>query len=289
MAVQLAFKRRVHLRDGAPAAVRAPRVSRLALPIAAYWLLCAALTYGAVCGVVPLRKWLDDDVAESASTRRAVSTPRRRAVPVAPAATAPNRVPADLQFTSDTTPFVAEPVPRAVVATLQSEPKREEQPIDSSRTVTSRRVADDAEPAAPPNPLPTFTHEPPPSEPSPALQAHRVDDAPSAPSSLTSCEAALAAYNESLDLSGRNVPDLPRAAYAAVLENGGYLLRCGVPSKMSIDICAAIQEGRAVGVTIVTNPPSARVRACVAAAVRSLRFPVHPRLDVTRTRFDEQP
>jgi hypothetical protein len=55
---------------------------------------------------------------------------------------------------------------------------------------------------------------------------------------------------------------------------------------MSVSICAAVQSGRVVGVTVSTSPGSERVRACVARAVRGLTFPSSPRLDVARTRFD---
>ena len=60
----------------------------------------------------------------------------------------------------------------------------------------------------------------------------------------------------------------------------------GVPDTMKVDICAAVQRGRAVGVTVVTRPANGRVQSCVARAVRGLRFPSHPKLDVARTRFE---
>jgi DNA-binding PadR family transcriptional regulator len=47
-----------------------------------------------------------------------------------------------------------------------------------------------------------------------------------------------------------------------------------------------VRDGRAVGITVVTRPGDARVRACVRNAVAALPFPKSPRLDVTRTRFD---
>jgi hypothetical protein len=54
---------------------------------------------------------------------------------------------------------------------------------------------------------------------------------------------------------------------------------------MNLNICAAVQNGRAVGVTVVASPRSRGVESCVAAGVRGLSFPSHPKLDVTRTRF----
>jgi hypothetical protein len=46
-----------------------------------------------------------------------------------------------------------------------------------------------------------------------------------------------------------------------------------------------VQNGRAVGVTVTTDPADRSVAACVAGGVRKLAFPSHPRLDVTRVTF----
>jgi hypothetical protein len=98
-----------------------------------------------------------------------------------------------------------------------------------------------------------------------------------------SCEGARAKYIEDYDKSAP--PDLSAGAYGAVLNRGSYLNGCGVPSNMSVNICAAVQNGRAVGVTVTTNPPNKGIASCVAGAVRALPFPSHPRLDVTNTTF----
>jgi hypothetical protein len=54
---------------------------------------------------------------------------------------------------------------------------------------------------------------------------------------------------------------------------------------MGITVCAAIQNGRAVGVTVSTRPSDPKVAGCIAGAIRGLSFPSHPRLDVTTTTF----
>jgi hypothetical protein len=98
-----------------------------------------------------------------------------------------------------------------------------------------------------------------------------------------SCEGARSKYIEDYDKAAP--PDLSAGAYGAVLNKGTYLNSCGVPSNMSVTICAAVQNGRAVGVTVTTSPPNKGVSGCVSGAVRSLSFPSHPRLDVTTTSF----
>jgi len=99
-----------------------------------------------------------------------------------------------------------------------------------------------------------------------------------------SCQGAQAKYVE--DYTQQGVPpDLTGGAYGAVLNNGGYLNACGVPQSMSVSICAAVQNGRAVGVTVVTTPANPGIASCVRGAVSGLSFPAHPRLDVTTTTF----
>jgi len=98
-----------------------------------------------------------------------------------------------------------------------------------------------------------------------------------------SCEAAIARYTE--DYSKQGVPpDLGAGAFSN-LNNGAYLNSCGVPSNMTVNICAAVQNGRAVGVTVVTSPSNPGIAGCVKAQVSGMSFPSHPRLDVAHTTF----
>jgi eukaryotic-like serine/threonine-protein kinase len=100
-----------------------------------------------------------------------------------------------------------------------------------------------------------------------------------------SCESAQARYVEEYKLGNNGAPDLTAGAYGAVLNRGGYLNACNVPSNMEVSICAAVQNGRAVGVTVSTSPSNGGVASCVAGQIRGLSFPSHPRLDVARTTF----
>lgn len=101
-----------------------------------------------------------------------------------------------------------------------------------------------------------------------------------------SCEAAAAKYVEEINVGGkRGQADITRAQYGAILNRGSYFGHCPVPSSMGVNICAAVQNGRAVGVTVTTTPRNRAAEACVAASVRRITFPSHPKLDVTRTVF----
>lgn len=101
-----------------------------------------------------------------------------------------------------------------------------------------------------------------------------------------SCEAAQNAYVEEMNVGGpRGQADITGNQYGSVLNRGTYFSHCGVSDSMGVNICAAVQNGRAVGVTVTTRPRDRRTESCIAASVRGLRFPSHPKLDVTRTQF----
>jgi hypothetical protein len=98
-----------------------------------------------------------------------------------------------------------------------------------------------------------------------------------------SCESARAKYVE--DYTKRGVPpDLGASAFSG-LNRGTYLNSCGVPPSMSVSICAAVQNGRAVGVTVRTNPSNGGIAGCVRSAVFGMSFPAHPRMDIATTHF----
>jgi hypothetical protein len=104
-----------------------------------------------------------------------------------------------------------------------------------------------------------------------------------------SCKQARAAYVEHWSIGDdQGMPDLTAGQLAGVLGDGHYLAECRVPSLVEVSICAAVQQGRALGVTVVTRPRAPRLERCVDAAVRELGFPVHPRMDVTQTVFRAQ-
>ncbi|HET9933019.1 MAG TPA: hypothetical protein VFQ35_20090, partial [Polyangiaceae bacterium] len=101
-----------------------------------------------------------------------------------------------------------------------------------------------------------------------------------------SCEAAAAAANETMEIGARRgAPDITRDAFARVLENGAYLSACAIPPSAALEICAAVQDGKVVGLSVSSEPRSSAVNACVRRAVARLRFPRSTRLDVTRTHF----
>jgi hypothetical protein len=98
-----------------------------------------------------------------------------------------------------------------------------------------------------------------------------------------SCEEALIDYEPTEKEEETKSPSAGK--YGAVLNRGTYLSHCKVPTTTKLSICAAIQNGSAVGVTVETRPYQPKLAECVAKSVLSLQFPSRPRLDVTKTTF----
>jgi hypothetical protein len=126
-------------------------------------------------------------------------------------------------------------------------------------------ISGDAPPAAPV-----------PSAPSVATAASRY---PVLAPGMT-CEEAQAEYAKA-----GATPDATEGAFGSILGIGSYLNACGLPSNVAIEVCAAIQNGRAVGVTVRLTPPRPPIASCVTGQVRSLAFPSHPRLDISKVAF----
>jgi hypothetical protein len=101
-----------------------------------------------------------------------------------------------------------------------------------------------------------------------------------------SCEQARARYVEEMTIGqAQKQADLTANQLGAVLNNGSYIVACGTPNSMHVSVCAAIQNGRAVGVTVSTDPPDGRIAGCISSRVRGMSFPSNPKLDITTTKF----
>ena len=54
---------------------------------------------------------------------------------------------------------------------------------------------------------------------------------------------------------------------------------------MHVTVRVAVKMGRAVGVTVSTNPPSPAMAACIDRAVRGLQWPPSPKADFVTTNY----
>jgi hypothetical protein len=322
MTLRLAIRPRIQLRDE-PERSRAAWLPPMALPVATYWVVMGFASYGiskapswlASDETRPERSLVDTSPVQQFT--RAVAA--RSELP--PARSEPPVVREETREVRNETPTVRStfdetPMPTKVPATIPHRPRLEpllalptaaRAPRDAGRARDAHRsrrnnrpAGDSLDPALPsffamhgdPVPQDSFamrdesaptTFVPAPSDAAPAA-ARPVRHARS---TLPSCESAVAKASNEWDLTAaRGAPDLSRDTYAAVLENGAYLSHCAVPGGTALDICAAVQKGRAVGITVVAHPADPQVSGCVKAAVESLSFPSHQRLDVTRTHFE---
>ena len=97
------------------------------------------------------------------------------------------------------------------------------------------------------------------------------------------CDEALLDYSPTEQEEEAKSPSAGK--YGAVLNRGSYFAHCHAPDSTRLSICAAIRNGKAVGVTVKTQPYQPELAECVAKSVRGLRFPSRSRMDVTKTTF----
>jgi hypothetical protein len=100
----------------------------------------------------------------------------------------------------------------------------------------------------------------------------------------TSFENVLDNNNQSITMGqDPGAPDLTNAQLAAPLRSAGFISGCGAPDDMKVTVRVAVKMGRAVGVTVGTNPASPGVAACVDRHVRGIAWPVSAKTDFVTT------
>jgi hypothetical protein len=292
MALEFALRPRFDLKRRPPRRRFSwPRLHPLILPIGAYWFGAAGLTYALIrsTSVNVADAAERDSGSGDSSWTHAPSTEPAIQSPV-------SGITAQADITQ--APAKREPEPAPLAQPPQDEPPPRRDLESASRTIGehSKRLVRQVPPPVEEDeiaaPAPAF--EPEPTEPAPPRRelARESESDPSpktAPQagSLPSCESAAATANQTIDVgSARGVPDLTRDAFAGVLEHGAYLTPCSIPPRIALEICAAVQNGSVVGVTVTTEPRDPAINACVRRAVSTLRFPRNSQLDITRTRFE---
>jgi hypothetical protein len=310
MAVHFALRPRFRLDEEVVPSGR-PRFEIPAVvgPVAAYWAGLAVFTC-ALLHVIHSQKAPEQEVFSSEPALAPMTEPALEEI----AATDPE--PSTSVVTPPSTDAVPEPLANAdtefdAPPTKQPEPEpapapaaiamappvaapqstagmRPARSVSAAAVTSNDELADERlEPWSVPH-RPTFERQSKPERSSEPPIAVAIAPSPSrAGPALPSCEAAIASANQELSFGGRRVaPDLSREAFAGVLENGAYLSACRVPDQTALEICVAVQGGRAKGVTVVARPQNASLSQCVRRAVGALGFPYSSKLDVTRTRFE---
>src|SRR5690606_12260439 len=96
------------------------------------------------------------------------------------------------------------------------------------------------------------------------------------------CQAAFDASEQQIDVTRRATADVSAAQYAAAVQRVDAL-RCQPKASTQVSICAAIADGRAIGVTVHTTPGDAALGRCLVAQVQRLSFPQGSGVDLVRT------
>ncbi len=100
-----------------------------------------------------------------------------------------------------------------------------------------------------------------------------------------SFESALNSNNEELNMGGAKVPDLTQAQLAAPMRNASFVSACGAPDSMKVTVKVAVKMGRAIGVSVYTNPPNPGVASCIDRRVRGITWPANPKTDFVTTTY----
>lgn len=101
-----------------------------------------------------------------------------------------------------------------------------------------------------------------------------------------SYEAALASNNQEINIGGaKGGPDLSDAQLSTPMNNASFVSDCGAPKGMKVTVRVAVKMGRAVGVSVSTNPSSPAIAACIDGRVRGLGWPANAKMDSLTTTY----
>ncbi len=100
-----------------------------------------------------------------------------------------------------------------------------------------------------------------------------------------SYEAALAANPQHIDMNNAGGPDLTDGQLQGPMKNGTFVGGCGAPNSMQVTVRVVVKMGRAIGVSVYTNPPNAQIASCIDHAVRGLSWPANPKADSFTTTY----
>ena len=78
-------------------------------------------------------------------------------------------------------------------------------------------------------------------------------------------------------IAPRRVAALSSAQLGAPLVRGAFVTACGAPDTMKVVVKADVKMGRAVKVTVTTDPPDPTIAACIEAATRDMRWDISPK------------
>ena len=101
-----------------------------------------------------------------------------------------------------------------------------------------------------------------------------------------SYEAALNANNQEISVGGpKGGADLTDSQLGAPMRNASFISGCGAPESMKVVVRVAVQNGRAVGVSVYPEPANPTVASCIERHVRGLGWPTNAKMDFFTTKY----
>jgi hypothetical protein len=83
----------------------------------------------------------------------------------------------------------------------------------------------------------------------------------------------------------RQTAPLSSAQLGAPLVHGSFVTECGAPDNMKVIVKADVRLGRAVNVTVKTDPPNLAISSCIERAARDLQWDVSPKTGHVTVRY----
>lgn len=100
-----------------------------------------------------------------------------------------------------------------------------------------------------------------------------------------SCEKVMDEHPQEIRMGAKQTRDLTAEELGKPMASSAFMSGCHLPDSAKAEICAAVMNGKPLGVTVRTLPQSKKVAECIDHAVRKLSFPKSDKLDVVKTTF----
>jgi hypothetical protein len=100
-----------------------------------------------------------------------------------------------------------------------------------------------------------------------------------------SCERAIDENPQEIRMGAGQTKDLTTEQLGEPMKSSAFMSSCDLPDSATAEICAAVKNGKPLGVSVNTSPKNNKVAACIDRAVRKLSFPKSEKLDVVKTTF----
>jgi hypothetical protein len=104
-------------------------------------------------------------------------------------------------------------------------------------------------------------------------------------SAVADAPAVVDAGSEAAAMPHRQTAPLSSAQLGAPLVHGTFVTECGAPDTMKIVLKADVRLGRAVNVSVKTQPPNLNVASCIEQRARDMQWDVSPKMGHVTVRY----